>query len=294
MYHHVILECKNSLNPKKPKYEIKTDIQDIEFLRTRFIDPYEMGESILIDGKTYDIRDVNRIRIYKSQEDSKTLEKRKEIQLENDRARTAALGVSVGYFPNPLYAAISDLEDVTDNLITVAKGTRVKKAGVIAVKNEKSEGFKKVFIVHGRDEALIHEVQNFLYKLSLEGIVLNQHLNQGKTIIQKLLDLALDPQVGFGIVLYTPDDFGQISKELEQTSEMVARARQNVIFEHGLLVGKLGMSRVIALKKSDQFLEMPNDLSGVIYEQYDSSGSWKYRIAKEMRAQGYDIDLNNI
>ncbi|MBV6578336.1 nucleotide-binding protein, partial [Acinetobacter baumannii] len=103
-----------------------------------------------------------------------------------------------------------------------------------------------------------------------------------------------DPQVGFGIVLYTPDDLGQISKELEQTSEMVARARQNVIFEHGLLVGKLGMSRVIALKKSDQFLEMPNDLSGVIYEQYDSSGSWKYRIAKEMRSQGYDIDLNNI
>ncbi|WP_255324972.1 TIR domain-containing protein, partial [Acinetobacter baumannii] len=42
-----------------------------------------------------------------------------------------------------------------------------------------------------------------------------------------------DPQVGFGIVLYTPDDLGQISKELEQTSEMVARARQNVIFEHG-------------------------------------------------------------
>ncbi len=85
-----------------------------------------------------------------------------------------------------------------------------------------------------------------------------------------------------------------VKKELEQTSEMVARARQNVIFEHGLLVGKLGMSRVIALKKSDQFLEMPNDLSGVIYEQYDSSGSWKYRIAKEMRSQGYDIDLNNI
>lgn len=291
MYHHVILECKNSSNPKKPKYEIKTDIQDIEFLRTRFIDPYEMGKSILIDGKTYDIRDVNRISIYQSADDSKKLEKIKEIQQERDRQKTAALGVFVGFFADPLYAAIKDLEDVTDNFITVAKGTRVKKDVAIDVKNE---DFKKVFIVHGRDDALIHEVQNFLYTLKLEGIVLNQHLNQGKTIIQKLLDLALDPQVGFGIVLYTPDDFGQISKELEQTSEMVARARQNVIFEHGLLVGKLGMSRVIALKKSDKFLEMPNDLSGVIYQQYDLNGSWKYRVAKEMKAQGYDIDLNNI
>ncbi len=33
MYHHVILECKYYLNPKKPKFEIKTDIQDIAFLR---------------------------------------------------------------------------------------------------------------------------------------------------------------------------------------------------------------------------------------------------------------------
>ncbi|MEQ1266957.1 TIR domain-containing protein [Acinetobacter pittii] len=103
-----------------------------------------------------------------------------------------------------------------------------------------------------------------------------------------------DPQVGFGIVLYTPDDLGQISKELEQTSEMAARARQNVIFEHGLLIGTLGMSKVVAIKKSDQLLEMPNDLSGVIYEQYDASGSWQYRIAKEMKAQGYDIDLNKL
>ena len=153
---------------------------------------------------------------------------------------------------------------------------------------------RKVFIVHGRDDALIHEVQNFLYSLSLKGIVLNQELNYGRTIIQKLLDLALDPEVGFAIVLYTPDDLGQISQELEKTSEMTARARQNVIFEHGLLVGKLGMDRVIALKKSNQSLEMPNDLSGVIYEQYDSLGKWKYNIANEMKAQGYNIDLSDI
>lgn len=58
--------------------------------------------------------------------------------------------------------------------------------------------------------------------------------------------MALDPQVGFGIVLYTPDDLGQISRELEQNSEDLQHVK-NVIFEHGLLVGKLGMSKVIAL-----------------------------------------------
>lgn len=41
------------------------------------------------------------------------------------------------------------------------------------------------------------------------------------------------------------------------------RARQNVIFEHGYMVAKLGRDKVIALV--DQGVEIPGDLSGVIY-----------------------------
>ena len=201
-------------------------------------------------------------------------------------------------FSNSKSKAFNNLEDVTSQFIKYPLGGlkvqnfHMNQTMAQTIKTQPK--FNKVFIVHGRDDSLIHEVQNFLYSLSLKGIVLNQELNQGRTIIQKLLDLAFDQEVGFGIVLYTPDDLGQISAELEQTTEMKARARQNVIFEHGLLVGKLGMERVIALKKSDKILEMPNDLSGVIYQQYDVFGKWKYDIAKEMIGQGYDIDLSKI
>lgn len=291
MYYHVILDLDEKFYKRiLEQVEIKSNLNDLDEIRTKYIEPYEVGKPILINGRTIPIDHIKRLRIFQSQISAEILEQQEEARREAAERDSNILVVGV-YF-NDLKAAILKQTELTDDLIKYAKST--KKTDIKLTTKTKAVAPSKVFIVHGRDNALIHEVQNFLYKLSLEGIVLNQHLNQGRTIIQKLLDLASDPQVGFGIVLYTPDDLGQISKELEQTSEMAARARQNVIFEHGLLIGTLGMSKVVAIKKSDQFLEMPNDLSGVIYEQYDASGSWQYRIAKEMKAQGYDIDLNKL
>ena len=60
----------------------------------------------------------------------------------------------------------------------------------------------KVFIVHGHD-SLKAEVELFLTKLGLEPIILHKQANMGKTIIEKI---EKNTDVGFGIVLYTPDD----------------------------------------------------------------------------------------
>ena len=70
------------------------------------------------------------------------------------------------------------------------------------------------------------------------------------------------------------------------------RARQNVIFEHGYLIGKIGRKNVCALVKGD--VETPNDISGVVYIKMDEADSWKYAVGKEMKACGYDVDLNKI
>lgn len=261
----------------------------------RFIKAYHYAEPIFIEGKTVNSDEIEKFNIATSPLNFDLYVGQAKREIESNQSSENGAYIS---FSNSKSKAFNNLEDVTNQFIKYPLGglkvhTFQVNNDIQKTKDIKAK-FNKVFIVHGRDESLIHEVQNFLYSLSLKGIVLNQELNQGRTIIQKLLDLALDPEVGFGIVLYTPDDFGQISAELEQTPEMTARARQNVIFEHGLLVGKLGMDRVVALKKSEKTLEMPNDLSGVIYQQYDSFGKWKYEIAKEMRAKGYDIDLSEI
>jgi predicted nucleotide-binding protein len=52
------------------------------------------------------------------------------------------------------------------------------------------------------------------------------------------------------------------------------RARQNVVFEHGYLIGKLGRSRFAAIVKND--VEIPNDISGIVYIAMDDKGNWKH------------------
>jgi len=95
--------------------------------------------------------------------------------------------------------------------------------------------------------------------------------------------------VGFGIVLYATCDIGY---EDGHSKEKKYRARQNVAFEHGYLIGKLGRKYVRALVKGD--VEEPNDISGVVYINYDQNGDWKYQIAQEMHAVGYTADLNKL
>lgn len=96
------------------------------------------------------------------------------------------------------------------------------------------------------------------------------------TVIEKIEKYS---DVEFGIVLYTPCDLGYVKGKKK---EKKARARQNVVFEHGYLIGKLGRNNVCALVKGD--IELPNDISGIVYIQLDSNGSWKIPLAKRTKA----------
>ena len=72
----------------------------------------------------------------------------------------------------------------------------------------------KVFIVHGRDEGVKDTVARFLEKLGLEPIILAEMPGQGQTIIEKFEQHA---QVGFAIVLLTPDDAGLLQGDEKRT-----------------------------------------------------------------------------
>ncbi|SEG31897.1 Predicted nucleotide-binding protein containing TIR-like domain [Halpernia humi] len=140
----------------------------------------------------------------------------------------------------------------------------------------------KVFIVHGHDALLKTEVARFIEKLNLTPIILHEQASSGKTIIEKIED---NSNVGFGVVLYTPCDVGAIKGEPKKLNP---RARQNVIFEHGFLIGKIGRKNVCALVKGN--VEKPNDISGVVYISTDDD--WKLILSKELRNSGYSIDMN--
>lgn len=156
---------------------------------------------------------------------------------------------------------------------------------------EKTKDTTKVFIVHGHDDALKDKVARFIENLNLKAIILHEQSDRGQTIISKF---EANSDVGFAIVLYTPCDVGRPIKLNAEGKEYPERnrARQNVIFEHGFFAAKLGLENVVALKKGD--VEIPNDLSGVVYKEYDEGGSWKYQIARELDESGYEIDYKLI
>ncbi|EOV0100803.1 TIR domain-containing protein [Vibrio parahaemolyticus] len=142
----------------------------------------------------------------------------------------------------------------------------------------------KVFIVHGHDELAKLTLARFLEQLGLEPIILHEKASSSKTIIEKIESYS---DVGYAIVLYTPCDSGA-----KIDSELMPRARQNVVFEHGYFIGKLGRSKVTALVKGT--LETPNDISGVVYIDLDERGAWKNDVAKELNAAGYSLNLANV
>ncbi len=144
----------------------------------------------------------------------------------------------------------------------------------------------QIFIVHGHDDEAKIKAARFVEKIGFKPIILHEQASSGKTIIEKIEEYS---NVGFGIVLYTPCDLG--GKKTE-TPTYNNRARQNVVFEHGYLMGKIGRDKVCALVKGD--VETPNDISGVVYINMDTEDAWHLKLAKELRNSGYPIDMNKI
>jgi len=116
-------------------------------------------------------------------------------------------------------------------------------------------------------------------------IILREQPNKGRTLIEKFEDYA---DVGFAIVLLTPDDKG--GPKNCGASDLKPRARQNVVFELGYFIGRLGRNRVCALYLEG--VEIPSDYSGVVYTKMDPSGAWRLEIAKELKAAGFSVDMN--
>lgn len=165
--------------------------------------------------------------------------------------------------------------------------SQVETGTTVSVSTAKSSVSKtEVFIVHGHDEAAKTKTARFIEKLGLTPIILHEQASGSKTVIEKIEAYT---NVGFGIILYTPCDIGA---KKEEKPKLNNRARQNVVFEHGFLIGKIGRQNVCALVKDD--IETPNDISGVVYVKMDEDDAWHLKVARELRNSGYEIDMNKL
>ena len=197
-----------------------------------------------------------------------------------DRYFSPSLDTYVSRLIESLKRQVATLESFVERLEIIDEASGDRAAGVAP--GDRS----KVFVVHGHDEAAREGVARFLEKIGLRAIILTEQPNRGRTIIEKFVDCARE--VGFAVVLLTPDDFGGAASDEAQKS----RARQNVIFELGYFAGSLGRGRACLLRKGE--VEIPSDLYGVVYTTMDTGNGWKIELARELKDAGFELDADKV
>ena len=149
---------------------------------------------------------------------------------------------------------------------------------------------KKVFVVYGHDTDARAELEAMLRRWDLEPLILDQLPSEGQTIIEKLEKYTNEAK--FCVVLATPDDIGYRDGHED---ERAYRARQNVVLELGMMLSTLGRTNVAILLKQQENMERPSDIQGLIYIPFkDSVTDGALLLAKEMAAQGYQIDVSKL
>lgn len=145
----------------------------------------------------------------------------------------------------------------------------------------------RVFVSHGHDESATAEVINFLEEAGVKPIILAEQPRSSQSLLDQF---EKHTNVEFAVILVTPDDIGSRKGEAARP-----RARQNVIFELGFFLAKLGRNRVVALCKEDgEPIEWPSDYQGVLYRDMDQGGGWQLKLARDMKAAGVDVDLRQL
>jgi predicted nucleotide-binding protein len=150
---------------------------------------------------------------------------------------------------------------------------------------------RKVFVVYGHDQASRTQLEAMVRRWGLEPLILDQLPTEGQTVIEKLEGAIAE--ASFGIVLATPDDEGY---RTSHPDEKAYRARQNVVLEMGMLLAKLGRQNVAILLKTQENMERPSDIQGLIYIPFkdDLAREASLTLAKAMAARGYEIDIKKL
>jgi predicted nucleotide-binding protein len=145
---------------------------------------------------------------------------------------------------------------------------------------------RRVFVVHGRDDDAKNEVALFLRRIGLEEIILHLRPNRGRHLLTKFQEEAQGAQ--FAVILMTPDDEGGMAG----SDQLQKRARQNVVFELGFFIGKLGTPGVAALIVPG--IEKPSDFDGICWIEFGRDTNWKNELARELKEAGVPFNADEV
>jgi predicted nucleotide-binding protein len=138
---------------------------------------------------------------------------------------------------------------------------------------------KRVFVIHGHDEAKRRELGTLLSgRLGLIPVILSEQPDEGcSTLIEKFELYA--PTCSYAIALFTPDD------QVEVKGQTYLQARPNVIYELGWFCAALGRKKVMLLLKDGTTVF--SDFSGIVEKRFKEHVSEKFlEIENDLKAAG--------
>jgi predicted nucleotide-binding protein len=149
---------------------------------------------------------------------------------------------------------------------------------------------RRIIVASGADDEMKRAIAGALTRLSLTPVVMCEEPSQGKKIVENFSRDYAD--VGFAVVLLSPDDFAYATNE--GSTKRKLRPRQEVVFELGFLLGKLGRNNVLVFQRELQNFDDPTDFEGMKVTAFDDRDSWKLALIRELTNRGYNVDPDRI
>ena len=259
------------------KSGIRFNIPQEELVRT-FSSPFTMGQPFWFLGKLLNPTKVIKAVIFWSYQaaDKLTLPNQENLVAAKDKKYL---------IENILKGKVKGAYLCTEKFLTSTEKTMFPAQQAILG----SDVRRRIFVVCGTDGEMEQAVTNALTKLKLVPLVLCEEPSQGRKIVEHFQEYS---DVGFAVVLLSPDDSVYVKDEPPTKRKL--RPRQDVVFELGFLLGKLGKSNVLVFFKECAYFEIPTDFEGIKVAAFDDRDSWKLALIRELTNRGYTVDAERI
>jgi len=155
----------------------------------------------------------------------------------------------------------------------------------------------RVFVIHGRDEAIRRALFDFLRAIDLKPIEWSEAVTLTGTPSPFIGDI-LEAAMGYAqaiIVLFTGDDLVRLKDEFLWINDpayerkTTPQSRPNVIFEAGLALGKYP-ERTILVQVGT--LRPFSDIAGRHFVRLRNSSKSRQELAQRLKLAGCDVDLS--
>jgi predicted nucleotide-binding protein len=270
--YHIYIEYVES-----EKSGIRFNVPQEELVRT-FSSPFTMGQSFWFLGKLLTSSKVIKAVIFWSYltADKLTLPNQENLVVNKDKKYL---------IENILKGKVKGAYLCTEKFLSPTEKAMASAQHATSA----SDARRRVLVVCGNDSEMKQAITNALTKLMLVAVVICEEPSQGRKIVERFQDYA---DVGFAVVLLSPDDSVYVKDEPPTKRKL--RPRQDVIFELGFLLGKLGKSNVLVFFKECANFEIPTDFEGLRVVAFDDRDSWKLALIRELTNCGYNVDAGRI